>query len=187
MWRWLLGRPQYVVVPALVLALYWRCLGLPFFWDDAANFNWMFRRPLASIWIDATGFPYYRPLVFTLWRALQVLFGPTTQLPFQLANVAAHTASALLAGALAGRVASRSGQPAPYLVPLTAGALFALFPFAPLAVCHTAQGFHMVVTALALGAVVSVTRYAETEGAAWALLPPRWPPWPPLLMSLGLW
>ncbi|MBI3764697.1 MAG: hypothetical protein HY260_22890, partial [Chloroflexi bacterium] len=64
---------QFAIPALLALLLYSRALTLPFYWDDVANFIWMEHRPLSSIWVDSSGFPFYRPLGFTIWRGMQIV------------------------------------------------------------------------------------------------------------------
>ena len=73
--------------PVLVSILYWPVLELPFFWDDVANFTFMEGRPLLSFWITASGFPYYRPLGFSVFRSWQLLFGSTNTIAFHSLNM----------------------------------------------------------------------------------------------------
>ena len=81
--RWL----RALTPPVLVLALYGPVLRLPFFWDDVANFTFMQGRSLASFWVSAAGFPYYRPLGFSLFRVWQWLFGATNTAAFHALNM----------------------------------------------------------------------------------------------------
>ncbi|GIS67458.1 MAG: hypothetical protein CM1200mP6_05260 [Anaerolineaceae bacterium] len=78
---------HFLTSPVLVAVLYWPVLELPFFWDDVANFEFMQGRSLLSFWTSASGFPYYRPLGFSIFRIWQWLFGATNTFAFHLLNI----------------------------------------------------------------------------------------------------
>ena len=78
---------KFFVPPICVFALYWPVLEMPFFWDDVANFIFMENRSILSFWQTAAGFPYYRPLGFTVFRIWQWLFGVHNTYSMHLLNI----------------------------------------------------------------------------------------------------
>jgi hypothetical protein len=72
--------------PLLALIFYGRVLSFPFFLDDDLNFTWMRGRALLSYWVDSSGYKYYRPITFGMWRLAQIIFGETNTFAFQAIN-----------------------------------------------------------------------------------------------------
>lgn len=178
---WLVAtRNSQLAIPGLLAAvLYARVLTLPFYWDDVANFLWMEHRPLSSIWMDSTGFPFYRPLGFTLWRSIQLIAGPTHPFPFHAANLITHIVSGWLAGALAARFfvadsaddnEDKQSIRGRRSAALTAGALTIAFPFAAHVVPYVAVEFHLLVTAMSVGAVLCALQFRDTRRWRWAVV-----------------
>lgn len=54
----------------LVGLLYGPTISLPYFWDDFPNFNFAINKTYFQLWTDVTGLPYYRPVIFTLYKFL---------------------------------------------------------------------------------------------------------------------
>jgi hypothetical protein len=168
--------------PALVLALYGPVLRLPFFWDDVANFTFMEGRSLASFWVSAAGFPYYRPLGFSLFRVWQWLFGSTNTAAFHALNVLVLVCNGWLMGALALRLWSDATKPeraldrrelytpAAELFAWLTSALLCAFPFAAIVVPLVASFFHLLVTALVLLAGLAMLCYRRGGRRHWGVL-----------------
>ncbi|MBI5829055.1 MAG: hypothetical protein HZB20_05845 [Chloroflexi bacterium] len=161
-------KPLFWLTPPLVaFGLYHSTVSLPFFWDDVANFQFMFGRSLAQMWVDSSGFPYYRPLTFGLWRALQLAFGPTNPLPFHALNLLALVANGWLVGLLTKRLAADSNDAD--LIGWLAGALMTAFPFAALVAPLVASLFHLLVTLITVAACLCLLEYDRTRRPAWAV------------------
>lgn len=166
----------WLIPPALTLALYGRVLAFPFYWDDVANFIWMFARPLSDIWVNAAGFPFYRPFLFTVWRAMQYLFGQTNTVAFHSLSLLLHTANAWLAGLLAMRFFS-----GPHSLPFSPSAgdsrwagvagevVMIVFPFAAPVVPLVASQFHLLVTLFALASLLAFDEHLRTRRRGWAV------------------
>ena len=58
----------WLLCSLLTLALYWRTIPLPYFWDDVVHFDFATSRTFLQVWTNVTGLPYYRPVVFTLYK-----------------------------------------------------------------------------------------------------------------------
>lgn len=165
----------WLTPPLVALGLYGSTLSLPFFWDDVANFQFMFGRSLAQIWIDSSGFPYYRPLTFVLWRILQLTFGPLNPLPFHALNILTLIACGWMVGALATQLTrdDKPGfleKPGLLLTGWLVGVLMTVFPFAALVVPLVASLFHLFVTLLSVSACVCLLEFEQTQKRRWATL-----------------
>jgi hypothetical protein len=64
--RWLPTASLALLPLVMTLALYAPVLTLPYFWDDYSQFNFAASKTYRSLWTNATGLPYYRPLTFTI-------------------------------------------------------------------------------------------------------------------------
>ena len=180
--RMLLWWLRVLTPPALALALYVPVLRLPFFWDDVANFTFMQGRSLASFWFSAAGFPYYRPLGFSLFRVWQSIFGATNTAAFHALNVLMLVCNGWLLGALALRLWHEATEPqratgrggydtSPAgLFAWLASTLLCAFPFAAIVVPLVASFFHLLVTALVLLAGIAMLRYRNGGHKRWGVL-----------------
>jgi len=168
--------------PVLVLALYGPVLRLPFFWDDVANFTFMQGRSLASFWVSAAGFPYYRPLGFSLFRVWQWLFGATNTAAFHALNMLVLVCNGWLLGGLALRMwpdatgpesapeRLTSGAPAAGLFAWLASALLCAFPFAAIVVPLVASFFHLLVAMAVLVAALAMLQFRRSGRRRWGVL-----------------
>ena len=168
--------------PVLTLALYGPALQLPFFWDDVANFTFMQGRSLASFWVSAAGFSYYRPLGFSFFRVWQWFFGATNTVAFHALNMLVLVCNGWLLGALALRLwpevfdsrkaldRSASGGPAASLFAWLASALLCAFPFAAIVVPLVASLFHLLVAMLVLAAVLAMLQFRRSGRRRWGVL-----------------
>lgn len=142
-----LAQPGVVIV--VTCALYAGSLQVGFFNDDpTGHFRWMEGRSLVSLFISASGYPFYRPLTFVLWKAVYALCGGYNPTGFHLLNVLFHAISAALVWAL-GYALTRQRAYA-----LLAGLLFACFPFSYEAVAYAGALFHPLVTCLVLSTLL---------------------------------
>jgi hypothetical protein len=161
---------------AAVFVLYRQVLSLPLYWDDARHYFMATEHSLLDIWLNHTGFAYYRPAMFTLYRLAFTYLTPSlTWLCYALA-VAAHGANSILAGHLASRLAEYgTARPArqrvsPRLVRYLASFLFLAFPFALYVAANFAAAMHLVVMALSLIGALAALRYLETRSSRWLAL-----------------
>ena len=135
---------------AVTLWTYGFSLGLPLFLDDMVHFRWLAWHDLAGIWTTSRLLGYYRPLPFTLWKALWLLQGRYEPLVLHAVNLTLHTLNSILVMVL---VASRSNTRR-LATAVAAALLFALFPFSYQAVPWVGSLTHPLVTGLILASLV---------------------------------
>jgi len=159
--------PQLLITNSFLLFplfLYFPVLSLPFFWDDVANFQHLFGKSIAQVWLDSKGFPYYRPFTFTLWYAMQKVFGATNTVPYHALNVITLLALAWAVSKLAHKLTRDS------LIAFIAGTLMGVFPFAALVVPLVASLFHLLVTLCAVLACLAILEFESTQRLRWAII-----------------
>jgi hypothetical protein len=159
--------PQLLITNSfliLPLILYFPVLSLPFFWDDVANFQHLFGKTILQVWIDSKGFPYYRPFTFTVWYAMQKIFGATNTVPFHALNLITLLALTWAVSKLARKLTRDS------LVAFIAGALMGVFPFVALVVPLVASLFHLLVTLCAVLACLAILEFESTQQWRWAII-----------------
>ncbi len=157
----------WLTPPLLAIALYGSTLTLPFFWDDVPHFQYLHDRPISQIWLNASSTPYYRPLTFTLWRLLQLTFGPTNTAPYHTLNLFIWIIDGWLVTLLARLLLTAERENAD-LTGWLAGLLFIVFPFASQSIPWVASLSHPLVTALTLGACISALQFARSRTLPWA-------------------
>ncbi|MBN1286452.1 MAG: hypothetical protein JXB47_13720 [Anaerolineae bacterium] len=114
------------------LALYLYILPLPFFRDDMVMLLWLRDMDWGRLWVDATGFLYYRPLSFSTLKLSELFFGYYHAPFLHLVTLFFHTASAVMVAALARFVlapSSSSEGKGNTAAGVAAGMLFAAYPF----------------------------------------------------------
>ncbi|MCR4408370.1 MAG: hypothetical protein NUW24_15870 [Anaerolineae bacterium] len=140
---------QIIVTGAVTCTLYASSLQVGFFNDDpTGHFRWMEGRSLVSLFTSASGYPFYRPLTFVLWKAAYALGGGYNPVGFHLLNVLFHALSAALVWALGYVLTGR------WAYAMLAGLLFACFPFSYEAVAYAGALFHPLVTCLVLSTLL---------------------------------
>ncbi|MEQ8672759.1 MAG: hypothetical protein RLP44_24165 [Aggregatilineales bacterium] len=148
-WHW----TEYLLSAApllLAFAVYGYTLRLPFFLDDGAHFDILAQTSGLEFWGDFPTFPFYRPLVFTIWQGYERLSGGYDPVAFHYLNVICFG----IAGILCGQVTKRLTPPSiRFPASVVAGILFVLFPFSYQAVGMVAALFHLT---LAVGVMLSV-------------------------------
>lgn len=149
---------------ALALGCYGYALGLPFFFDDLPIMTFLSGRSWTEIWLGPPENPFYRPLVFTVYKLGRLLPPGADRIALHAVNLALHWLSGCLVVWLL-RLTGRSSEEA-----LLAAALFVVFPFKFMAVSWVTAMPHLMVTALTLVAAVAALQ-AENAGAPgwWAL------------------
>lgn len=154
----------------LALILYAPVLPLPYFWDDFPHANFATTKSFLAIWINVTGLPYYRPVIFSFYKPLfEWLPTGSTAVPHTLVLLI-HVANGVLLGKVAGwffASARESEARTVWVVELLTTVLFVTYPFAILPVAHFAAAMHPLVTLLTLVGVTAVIQYARTEKKKW--------------------
>jgi len=170
----LLGSPWFITF-LLTFALYWRALFFPFYWDDIPNFEFLTTRTFLQIWTNISGFPHYRPVVFTLWKIGLALFPPAPTFLFHAAVLVVQAVNGVLVGRLT-RHFILIGQPDHSATRLAnvagwlASVLFVTYPFAVIAVASNAAFFHPAVTLVSLSAVTVALKFLQSPKERWFLL-----------------
>ncbi len=158
----------FVTVTAVIIPLwvYWPTIRLPLIYDTllhiriTGTLNWM------SLWLPVKEFGFYRPLTFLPMLLIKNLFGYYPSRLLHEINVFQHAANAGLLAWLSWRL-GQNGRSA-----LTAGLLFALFPFSYQAVAIYGHNVHPTTVGLILLGLHSYLKAFETEGKRpfwWAL------------------
>lgn len=146
---------QMIFVAVVTCALYIPSLQIGFFSDDpTGHFRWMEDRSLVTLFVSASGYQFYRPLTFALWKLVYALLGEYNPAGFHLLNLLFHALSAALVWAL-GYVLTRRRTYA-----MLAGLLFACFPFSYEAVAYAGALFHPLITSLVL---ITLLLYHESK------------------------
>lgn len=146
---------------ALALGCYGYVLGLPFFFDDLPIMTFLSGRSWTEIWLGPPENPFYRPLVFTVYKLGRLLPPGPDRIALHAVNLALHWLSACLMVWLL-RLTGRSSEEA-----LLAAALFVVFPFKFMAVSWVTAMPHLMVTALTLFAVVTALQAGDAGAPAW--------------------
>ena len=173
---------HFLTSPVLVAVLYWPVLELPFFWDDVANFEFMQGRSLLSFWTSASGFPYYRPLGFSIFRIWQWLFGATNTFAFHLLNIIVMICNGWLITAIGLRIWAvldngervndkQLSKPLARNIFAWQGAIFLCsFPFASIVIPLVASLFHLLVSMLVLLSILAILNFYTSGNVIWAYL-----------------
>jgi hypothetical protein len=156
----------------LAIVLYAPTLPLPYFWDDFPHYNFATAKSFVEIWTDVTGLPYYRPIIFSLYKPLFEWLPPGETAVPHLLVLLVHVANGVLLGKVAGWFfgsARASDARTIWVVELLTAVLFVAYPFASLPVAHFAAAMHPLVTLLTLIGVTAVIQYERTERKKWLL------------------
>lgn len=147
---WLQWLPP-ALTAVVAIALYAYTLRLPLFRDAMVMLRWMDDRSVAQLWIDARGFPYYRPLAWMFLKAFQFGPGQFHKAGMHVQNVALHALDGALVSLLAWRLWDGRGRA---LFALLSGLIFVSYPFSYEVVPVVGPIFQLVVTGLMLGATL---------------------------------
>ena len=167
---WLL---QVSAVLALVFALYGRVLTQPLYWDDARQYFFATENSLLKIWLNQTGYAYYRPALFTLYRAAFTYLTPSYTAVCYAAGLVLHAANCILAGYLAAELTrwlpARAGrQPvSPALARWLASLLLLAYPFTIYVVANFAALQHLIVMSLALLGSLAAPIFVRSRQRRW--------------------
>ncbi|MBC7871948.1 MAG: hypothetical protein H7Y09_13975 [Chitinophagaceae bacterium] len=127
----------------LALLIYGYCVSLPFFLDDGPHFQILAQTNGLQQWGDFPAFPFYRPLVFSVWKIAGWLAGDTDAVMLHSLNLFCFG----LTGVLVGQITRRAAPPAiRNTAAFLAGASFVIFPFSYQAVALVAALFHLTLT-----------------------------------------
>jgi hypothetical protein len=148
---------------AATLLAYGDALRLPFFFDDMTHYVWLHGQTLTSIFVDATGRPYYRPLQFFLWKLYETLTGVDTVVGYHALSLLVHAIDATLVVVLVKRL-TRSERWWPAIM---AGLIFALFPFSYQVVTLPASFTHPMVALFMLLTVLAYDAYRTSGRRRW--------------------
>ncbi|GAB4528161.1 MAG: hypothetical protein OHK0046_46680 [Anaerolineae bacterium] len=167
----------------LAMALYGYSVTLPFFLDDGPHIQLLSQTDGLRHWGDFPGFPFYRPVAFTLWKILGY-DAPQDAALLHLVNVLCFGLAGVVVGQIVRRAAPayRRGVNTPRtpvvrrtrvvraLAAVVAGSFFVVFPFSYQAVAMIAALFHLTLT---LGIVVclwAALHYVDAPRPAWFAL-----------------
>ncbi|MFQ6101657.1 MAG: hypothetical protein ACE5OS_10560 [Anaerolineae bacterium] len=162
-----LSAVENLVLAGLGLLLYGDSVTLPFFFDDILHIRWVRGNSLLGLWTGAASLGYYRPLPPTLLKLGMWCIEMPSPALLHTINVALHILNAALVVVLTRRVV----RPSYYrLTGLVAGILFLSYPFSYQAVPWVGALFHLLVTSLVLGAVLSGIKARSASGWGWRVL-----------------
>ena len=158
----------------LTLALYGDALSLPFFFDDYVHIPFVDEFSLAEMWRSAGELAYFRPLPFTIWKAMAALLGEHSQIWQHAVNLVAHALNGFLVGWLAGWLwAEPVGTGTTLRVrrsrahALLAATLFLLYPLSYQAVPWVGSLAHLLVTSMLLLSLSAYWRWKRGDGHLW--------------------
>lgn len=163
-WSWLFPL-------GLTFLLYWRTLSLPFFWDDIPNFDFATTRTITQIWTDVSGFPYYRPALFTFWKIALAALPPAPTFLLHAVVIVTHALNGVLVGYLARQLVPRASTSSTddWFSGTVAAVLFISFPYSVVPLSHVAAFFHVVVTLLTLSASLAALKFIQARQRRWLL------------------
>ncbi|HZY42146.1 MAG TPA: hypothetical protein VFF59_09125, partial [Anaerolineae bacterium] len=151
-----------IMTVATVLA-YGDALRLPFFFDDMTHYIWLHGQTLTSIFVDAAGRPYYRPMQFFLWKLYETVFGVDSVIFYHALSLFVHAIDAVLVVLLVRRLThSDRWWPA-----ILAGLIFTLFPFSYQVVTLPASFTHPMVALFVLLSVLAYDSFRATGRRRW--------------------
>ena len=87
---------------------------------------WLRDMPWGKLWVDATGFPYYRPLSFSTLKLSELVFGWPEPISLHVLNLVLHAANSVMVALLAQRFFEGNGK---RLATICAGVLLPAYPF----------------------------------------------------------
>ena len=150
----------FVVIAAFAFAVYSYVLPLPFFRDDMVMLLWLRDIPWDKLWVDATGFPYYRPLSFSTLKLSELVFGWPEPISLHVLNLFLHSANSVMVALLAGRFFEGRGKS---LASISAGLLFAAYPFTYEIMPTTGPIFQLQATFFGLSSALAYAEFRSTR------------------------
>jgi len=136
--------PRWLSLLALGFAaslLYVEAVNFGLFNDDpTGNLAWLDERSLFDLFISASGYGFYRPAGFAVWKALFYLLGSHNAVALHAVSVLLHGVNTIAVWLLAHRLLRRPGYA------WMAAAIFACAPLSYEAVAYVAALFHPLLT-----------------------------------------
>jgi hypothetical protein len=163
-------------VGAFAVAIYAYVLPLPFFRDDMVMLLWLRDMPWGKLWMDATGFPYYRPLSFSTLKLSELIFGWPEPISLHMLNLVLHATNSMFVALLALQFFEGKGK---RIAAISAGLLFAAYPFSYEIVPTTGPIFQLQAVFFGLSSALAYMEFRSTLHASHA--PSQW-----LWVSLAL-
>ena len=146
------------------LALYWPSLSLPLIYDDLLHIRITGDLDLATVWLPADAFGFYRPLTFFPLIVIRALFKGYPAWLLHGLNAGQHALNAALVVALSWRLWHDRTRA------LAAGLLLAAFPFAYQAVAVYGHNVHPATAGLMLLGLHAYLCAIEKHQKRWWLL-----------------
>jgi hypothetical protein len=153
------GALSVALVAAFAVAIYAYVLPLPFFRDDMVMLLWLRHMPWGKLWVDATGFPYYRPLSFSTLKLSELAFGWPEPISLHMLNLALHAANSVMVALLAERFFEGQGK---RLAAICAGSLFAAYPFTYEVIPTTGPIFQLQAAFFGLASALAYAQFRST-------------------------
>ncbi len=168
--------------------LYGAVLKLPFFFDDFVERPYVDSLTLSQIWQTAGDLAYFRPLLFTIWKAITLLPASLSPALEHALNLLFFIGDALLVGWLAGSLWSapisggtswrdaRAPMSFDWPRAFLAATLFLFFPFSYQAVPWLGSLSHILNTFLILATIATYWqwrksgRWSTKTGRRWAII-----------------
>jgi len=157
-------------VAAFGVALYAYIPPLPCFRDDMVMLLWLKDMSWARLWADATGFPYYRPLSFSTLKLSELVFGWPEPISLHVLHLFLHAANSVMVALLTSRFFRGKGST---FAGLSAGLLFAAYPFTYEIVPTTGPIFQLQAAFFGLGAALCYSRFRISDFGFRYTLPAR--------------
>jgi hypothetical protein len=154
----------FALIAAFAIAIYAYVLPLPFFRDDMVMLLWLREMPWGKLWVDATGFPYYRPLSFSTLKLSELVFGWPEPISLHVLNLALHAANSVMVALLVLQTfeVSKASKVSNRIAAISAGLLFAAFPFTYEIVPTTGPIFQLQAAFFGLGSALTYAEFRST-------------------------
>src|SRR5690606_15255510 len=132
-----------------------------FFIDDGPNLWTAEHLDGIEQWAGTPAFPYYRPVVFSIWKLNAALYGRFDASALHWLNVALLGVSGVTVGQIARRLLRGTGR---RWFGALAGAGFVLFPFTYQAATLVSAQFHLLLVAGLLLCIALALRWLDGAG-----------------------
>ncbi len=178
----------FALIAAFAIAIYAYVLPLPFFRDDMVMLLWLREMPWGKLWVDATGFPYYRPLSFSTLKLSELVFGWPEPISLHVLNLALHAANSVMVALLVLQTfeVSKTSKVSNRIAAISAGLLFAAYPFTYEIVPTTGPIFQLQAAFFGLGSALAYAKFRSLLVALRSTLHPPHSTWLWLSLALAL-
>jgi len=153
------GTLSVAFVAAFAIGIYAYVLPLPFFRDDMVMLLWLRDMPWGKLWVDATGFPYYRPLSFSTLKLSELVFGWPEPISLHVLNLVLHASNSTMVALLVERFFEGNGK---RLAAICAGLLFAAYPFTYEIMPTTGPIFQLQAAFFGLASALAYARFRSS-------------------------